>query len=143
MKYNRTRTFWRSAASFLVGCIVLSLLTFVCLGLHATQAIASLLYLIVVVLISLQVRLVPSLLIAIIALFCLDYFFTPPLFALTVADPLDLVAMVAFVTTAFVVTTLMSRMCKSFRKSKPAKPRSEGSLTPTLSGSASWSATVG
>jgi PAS domain S-box-containing protein len=118
----------------LVGCIVLSLLTFVCLGLHATQAIASLLYLIVVVLISLQVRLVPSLLIAIIALFCLDYFFTPPLFALTVADPLDLVAMVAFVTTAFVVTTLMSRMCKSFQEIQAREAKIRGLVDANIIG---------
>ena len=59
---------------------------------------------------------VPSLLISIIALCCLDYFFTPPIFELRLADPLDVVALVAFVTTAFVVTTLMSRMRKSFQE---------------------------
>ena len=116
MKYNRTQSFWRSAASFLVGCIVLALLTFVCFRLHATAAIAGLLYLIVVVLISLQGRLVPALLISIVALCCLDYYFTPPIFEITLSEPLDLVALVAFVTTALVVTTLMSRVRKSFQE---------------------------
>jgi PAS domain S-box-containing protein len=100
----------------LVGCIVLALVTFVCFQLHATKAMAGLIYLIVVVLISLQGRLVPALLISIVALCCFDYFFTPPLFELRLADPLDVVALAAFVTTASVVTTLISRVRKSFQE---------------------------
>jgi PAS domain S-box-containing protein len=116
IKHNQTQTFWHSAALFLVGCIVLALLTFICFRLHATEAMAGLLYLIVVVLISLQGRLFPALLISIVALCCFDYFFTPPLFELRLADPLDVVALAAFVTTASVVTTLMSRVLKSFQE---------------------------
>jgi PAS domain S-box-containing protein len=116
MNYNQPQTFWRLAGLFLFGCIVLALLTFVCFRLHATDAMASLLYLVVVVLISLQGRFVPALLIAIIALCCLNYFFTPPLFELRLADPLDFVALVTFVTTALVVHTLVSRTRKSFQE---------------------------
>jgi PAS domain S-box-containing protein len=116
MKYNQTQTFWRLAVLFLFGCIVLALLTVVCFRLHATDAIAGLLYLVVVVLISLQGRLVPALLIAITALCCLNYFFTPPLYELTLVTPLDFVALATFVTTALVVNTLVSRTRKSFRE---------------------------
>ena len=98
MKYNQTQMFWRSAALFLFGCVVLALLTFVSFRLHATDAIAGLLYLVVVVLISLQGRLVPALLIAITALCCLNYYFTRPLYELTLVDPLDFVALATFVT---------------------------------------------
>jgi PAS domain S-box-containing protein len=116
MKYNQTQMFWRSAALFLFGCVVLALLTFVCFRLHATDAITGLLYLVVVVLISLQGRLVPALLIAITALCCLNYYFTRPLYELTLVDPLDFVALATFVTTALVVNTLVSRARKSFQE---------------------------
>jgi PAS domain S-box-containing protein len=116
MKNNQTQPFWRLAALFLFGCLVLALLTLVCFQLHATDAMAGLLYLVVVVLIALQGRFVPALLIAIIALCCLNYYFTPPLFELRLANPLDSVALVTFVTTALVVHTLVSRTRKSFQE---------------------------
>jgi PAS domain S-box-containing protein len=114
--YHWTRAVWPSSALFAFGCIVLALLTFVCLRLRTTDAVAGLLYLVVVVVMSLPGRVVPSLLISIIALGCLDFFFTPPLFQFTLVDPLDAAALVAFLTTALVITTLMSRVRKSFQE---------------------------
>jgi PAS domain S-box-containing protein len=114
-KFERVRTPWRSAALIAGACVILACLTFVCFRLHARDSVAGLLYLIVVVLVSLQGRYVPALFVSIVALCCLDYFFTPPLFQLTpLADPLDSVAFVAFLTTSLVITALMSRVHKSF-----------------------------
>jgi PAS domain S-box-containing protein len=113
--YNSTQGFWPSGGLFVFGCIVLALLTFVCFRLRATDAVAGLLYLVVVVVMSLPGRVVPALLISIIALCCLDFFFTPPIFRLTLVDPLDGAALVAFLTTALVITALMSKVRKSFQ----------------------------
>jgi K+-sensing histidine kinase KdpD len=114
--YHWTRAFWPSGALFAFGCIVLALLTFVCLRLRTSDAVAGLLYLLVVVVMSLPGRVLPALLISIIALGCLDFFFTPPIFQFTLVDPLDGAALVAFLTTALVVTTLMSKVRKSFQE---------------------------
>jgi C4-dicarboxylate-specific signal transduction histidine kinase len=87
----------------------MALLTFVCFRLQATLAIAALLYLIIVVLLSVTDGLVPSVFVSIIAVLCLDYFFTTPLFSLRVDKPVDVVAVIAFLTAALVITRLMSQ----------------------------------
>jgi PAS domain S-box-containing protein len=74
---------------------------------------ASLLYLLAIVLISLQGRLIVALLSTIVALLLLDYFFTPPLFEFTLQDPIDIMAEFTFSATALVVTALVSRMRNS------------------------------
>jgi C4-dicarboxylate-specific signal transduction histidine kinase len=109
MKRNQTFGFWRSAAQCLLGSIAVALLTFVCFRLRANLAIAALLYLIIVVLLSVTDGLVPSVFVSIIAALCLDYFFTTPLFSLMVDKPVDVVAVIAFLTAALVITRLMSQ----------------------------------
>jgi PAS domain S-box-containing protein len=95
---------------FLLGLIVIALVTFVCFQLHAALAVAAPLYLIAIVLISLQGHIVPALLSSVVAFLCLDYFFVPPAFTFVVTQLEDVVALLTFLTTALVVTTLMSRM---------------------------------
>jgi K+-sensing histidine kinase KdpD len=63
---------------FLFGCAGLTLLTFVCFQLNVRAALASLLYMVVVVVVSLQRRLIPAVLISLAAVTCLDYFFVEP-----------------------------------------------------------------
>jgi K+-sensing histidine kinase KdpD len=94
---------------FLCGCAILVFLTFICFQLHALAAVASLLYMVVIVLISLQGRLIPAVLVSLAAVVCLDYFFIKPVFRLTRAESLDVVALVAYVTTAIVITGLLSQ----------------------------------
>jgi C4-dicarboxylate-specific signal transduction histidine kinase len=109
MKLTWTYRFWRSAAQCLLASVAVALLTFVCFRLQANLAIAALLYLIVVVLLSVMDGPVPSVYVSIIAVLCLNYFFAQPLFSLDVSDPLDIVALIAFVGTALLITYLMSR----------------------------------
>ena len=85
----------------------MALLTFVCFRLQVRAGIAALLYLIVVVLLSATDAFVPSVFVSIIAVLCLDYFFIPPLFSLQLDNPLDIVALVAFLGTAWLITRLM------------------------------------
>jgi PAS domain S-box-containing protein len=99
----------------LLGGIAVALVTFVCFRLNASITTAALLYLIVVVLASLTGSFVLSVIVSIIAILCLDYFFTEPLFSLdlTLSQPLNLVALITFLGTALVITSLMSKVRKS------------------------------
>ena len=90
MKLGGTYRFWRSGAQCLLGSIAVALLTFVCFQLQVRAGIAALLYLIVVVLLSATDAFVPSVLVSIIAVLCLNYFFIPPIFSLRVGNPLDI-----------------------------------------------------
>ncbi|HZC34600.1 MAG TPA: DUF4118 domain-containing protein, partial [Chthoniobacterales bacterium] len=82
MKDSHLPSFWRRIGLVLLSCGVVGLLTFVCFQLHISADITGLLYLVVIALISLQGRFIPALISSIVALFCLHYFFTPPLFEL-------------------------------------------------------------
>ena len=116
MNHNQTYRFWRSAAQCLLGGIAVALVTFVCFRLNVSITTAALLYLIVVVLASLTGSFVLSVVVSIIAILCLDYFFTEPRFNIdaTLRNPLNLVALITFLGTALVITSLMAKGRKSF-----------------------------
>jgi PAS domain S-box-containing protein len=116
MNHNQTYRFWRSAGQCLIGGIAVALVTFVCFRLNVSITTAALLYLIVVVLASLTGSFVLSVVVSIIAILCLDYFFTEPLFYIdaTLHNPLNLVALITFLGTALVITSLMAKGRKSF-----------------------------
>jgi C4-dicarboxylate-specific signal transduction histidine kinase len=109
MKRWGTYRFWRSAAQCLLGSIAVALLTFVCFRLQVRAGIAALAYLIVVVLLSATDAFVPSVFVSIIAVVCLNYFFIPPILSLRVGNPLDIIALVAFLGIAWLITRLMSQ----------------------------------
>jgi C4-dicarboxylate-specific signal transduction histidine kinase len=109
MKPTWTYRFWRSTAQCLLGGIAVALLTFVCFRLQVNLAISSLLYLTVVVLLSVADAFVASVFVSIIAVLCLDYFFTKPLFSLQVDDPLNIVVVIVFLGTALLITRLMAQ----------------------------------
>jgi PAS domain S-box-containing protein len=115
MKHPQSSRFWHSAAPCVVGSIGVALLTFVCHRLDVNPVTAALLYLIAIVLVSLRGRFVPAAVVSIIAMLCLNYFFTPPLFHVAMHDPLDVVALMTFLTTALVITRLMAKVRKSFQ----------------------------
>jgi len=108
MKRGEYRS-WHSAVQFLLGSVAIALLTFVCFRLQARPGIAALLYMIVVVLLSAADAFVPSVFVSIVAVLCLDYFFIPPTFTLWVGNPLDILALVAFLGVAWLITSLMSQ----------------------------------
>ena len=104
--------FGHSASQAALGSVAVGAVTCVGVLLQADAVAVALLYLFVVVLISLRAGLVAALVVSVIAIVCLDYFFTPPLFKLTLGE-IDAVAVMVFGVTAFVVTHLMSRVRKS------------------------------
>ena len=109
---SQTYQFRLSALHAALGSVALGLVTFVGVFLQADAVAVALVYLFVVVLISLRTGLVAALVVSVIAILCLDYFFSPPLFNLGIGE-IDAVAVIVFGTTAFVVTHLMSRVRKS------------------------------
>ncbi|HEX3443074.1 MAG TPA: DUF4118 domain-containing protein, partial [Chthoniobacterales bacterium] len=108
-------TFWfqHPVLLFFFGCAGLALMTLVCFQLNVRGAVAGLLYMTVIVLVSLRRRLVPALLVSLVAVISLDYFFVDPVLRLGVAESLDMAALVAYLTTAIVITGLLSRVQKS------------------------------
>lgn len=120
-KSSQSYRFWQTAALFLSGSAALALLSFICFRLHVNSTTVGLLFLIIVVLVSLRASLLPAALVAIIAYFCLDYFFTAPFFTLGMNQALDYVAPIAYLLIAVVITRLMSRVRKSQEDQKRAE----------------------
>lgn len=103
---------WRSAAPGLLGAIGLALVTLVCFLLQIGLATAALLYLMVVVLVSLKGSFVSSTVVSVLAVGCLDYFFTVPLFALGMNDLQGYLGMIVFLTISLTITRLVTRVRK-------------------------------
>jgi signal transduction histidine kinase len=102
---------WRSATLCAFGAIGLALITFACDRLHFNVATAGFLYVIVVVLVSRIGDLVSSILVCVVAVLCLAYI-APPAFSFRVDDPLDVVAIIAFLITSVTVARLVSKLRK-------------------------------
>jgi signal transduction histidine kinase len=103
--------FWRSAAECSVASLALILLTVVFYRLHFNLATASLLYVIVVVLISRTGSFVSSIVASIVAALCLAHL-APPAFSFRVDDPFDDVAIIAFLIASLMIAHLISRVRK-------------------------------
>jgi K+-sensing histidine kinase KdpD len=102
-------SYWRSGLQCLLGGVGVALVTLVGFRLQIDLAIASLLYLTIVVLLSFVDALVASVFVAIISVLCLDYFFAPPIFSLQLSNPIDAVALVVFMGTALLMSRVMSQ----------------------------------
>jgi C4-dicarboxylate-specific signal transduction histidine kinase len=114
MKGSPLEAFGRSIASFLLGCIVLALVIFVCFQLRTRLGIVALFCLLIIVVISLQGRFFVALLCSVLATLLLDYFFTQPVFSLAVTRPEDIAALFTFITIALVVSALGYKVRKSY-----------------------------
>jgi two-component system, LuxR family, sensor kinase FixL len=77
---------------------------------------AALLYLVIVVFLSLNGSFIAAITVSIIAVVFLQDLAAPPLFSLSFNEPLDLVALTSFLTTALVITRLVSRMRGSLER---------------------------
>jgi K+-sensing histidine kinase KdpD len=95
----------RAVLQFSAGSIALELLTFVCLRLRLDVATAVYISLIIVVL-SLRASLLVWAVGSFIAVGRLAFFFAPRILSFRVNDPTEAAAMLAFLTTAVVPTTV-------------------------------------
>ena len=123
--YNSRAAFWyqHPVLLFFFGCAGLALMTLVCFQLNVRGAVAGLLYMTVIVLVSLRRRLIPAVLVSVVAVICLDYFFVDPIFRLRLAESLDVAALVAYLTTAIVITGLLSRVQRSVDELRRSEAR--------------------
>lgn len=100
----------RSIAKILSGGgIGLALSTWLCFRFGVGLTVAAFVYLIEILLLSLMDSLVCSAIFLVIAVGCLDFFFTPPIFSFRADCVQDVAALVAFLTTSLVVTSLVHR----------------------------------
>jgi PAS domain S-box-containing protein len=76
----------------------------------------ALLYMVIVVALSLNGSFISAAVVSSIAAFSLEYFFNPPLYTLGVQEPHEAIALFAFLTTALVITRLVSKMRSSLQK---------------------------
>ena len=112
LRHNHFHELWRSATLCLLGGLALALITAVCIRLHFNLATVGFLYMIVVVLLSRKGDFVSSIFASAVAVFCLGYIVAPPKYSFRVDDPLDVVALIAFLTTSLVVVRLVSNLRK-------------------------------
>ena len=109
-------TLWNStgktAAQFVLGLVGLALITFAAIQLHLQPGAVSLLYLIVVVFLSLRAGLLSSVAVSVVAVVCLHFYFVPRFSPAGTRNPLDIFASAAFLTTAWVITAMVTRMRK-------------------------------
>jgi PAS domain S-box-containing protein len=98
------------AALWLAGCIALAIVTWLCFKLHLGASTTGYVYLIVIVLLSLLDSFISSAIFSIVAVACLDFFFTKPIFTFYVMNIEDLFTIIAFVVTSFIVTGLVRRL---------------------------------
>jgi two-component system, OmpR family, sensor histidine kinase KdpD len=101
---------WQTIAHSALGCLVLGALTYGCYRLHSNLATTGFLCLIVVVLLSFFGDLISATALSIAAVVYLDYFFAPPILSLRISDPLNVLALITFLTTALAITYLMTRV---------------------------------
>ena len=101
--------FRRTAISLVLGILGLASITFAALGLELQPGATSLLYLIVVVFVSLHGGLVSSVAVSLVAVVCLNYFFLSRILSPGGRNPLDIVATLAFLFTAWVITGAVAR----------------------------------
>jgi two-component system sensor histidine kinase KdpD len=100
----------------LAGCWIIALLTFSGYVLHFNSAPVGFLFLLVVVSVAILCGFWQATVVSILACACLDYFFYPPIFVFSIADPQDWVALGAFEISALVVSHVSSREQRSTKE---------------------------
>lgn len=119
----------RSVAHILAGVIALAVMTLTCYRLHFSVAATSSVFLLVVIVHALSGDFASSAAVSLAAFGCLDYFFTDPKFSFAVASPVEFLDLAAFLTTALVVTQLVSRLRREVRTSRVERDRTESLYT--------------
>jgi two-component system sensor histidine kinase KdpD len=118
MRPKSTHQFWKECPAAGASCAVIALLTWICYRLHINNATIVLAFLLVVVVHSLTGRLVASLVVALSAAGCLDFFFLPPALSFRVDNPIDAVALIVFPIMSLVVTRQVSRVREEAQRAR-------------------------
>jgi len=92
------------------GVLAVVALTYCAFRLQLNLSASSLLYLLLVVIVSLSAGFWEATIASLAAVVCLDYFFTPPLFGFNVSDPQNWISLATFETAALMVSRLSVRV---------------------------------
>ena len=135
---------WHIAAECLSGIAAIALATFICFHFQVHLPTPSCSYFIIIVLLSLRGNLVSSIIVSLFAVICLDYYFLPPIFSLNLTDSRDIVSAATFITAAFVISSLVSRV-RTLMAEKLQKSENYLSQAQQLShtGSFGWNVATG
>ena len=106
-----------------IGSMGVALLTLICFEVHLDLASVLPLYMLLIVVQSMTGDFLSAVILSLLSAGCLDFFFTPPLFTLYINNALNVIALVAFVLTALVITTLASGERKHAESSTLQKDR--------------------
>ena len=110
MFYNQKFGILREVVRCLGGSLAIALITLVCFCLKLQLPTAILLYLTVIVLLSLWGTFISAAVVSLLAGWGLVYFFAPPILSFKIEDPINAVAVFAFLTISFIITHLVSRV---------------------------------
>lgn len=115
-------TLWNSGRQVALGGLGIAVATSICFPLHVTLAIPAFVYLLIIVLGSPTGGFASSAIVSLVAVLCLDYFFTPPVLQLGVASPIDGWALGTYLVTSLMITRLAS---EARLKARSAERRQE------------------
>jgi signal transduction histidine kinase len=93
-----------------VALVFEALVTWIGWRLGLPARVVGFVYLLVIVLASLFDSFLTSAVLSVVAVLCLDYFFIPPIFSLTVTDGVDVLTLLVFLVTALIVTGLVRQV---------------------------------
>jgi two-component system, OmpR family, sensor histidine kinase KdpD len=113
----------RSVLYLLLGASILALVSLLCVRAGLGLNVVAPVYLLLLVLQSLTGDFVSAGLLSVVAVAILDFFFVAPLFSFQVVEVSDSFALLAFLTTALVITQLVSRLREQVRLSKAQEQR--------------------
>jgi len=102
--------FWQTLRWCAFGTVGVLVLTFVAFRLHLSFAAASFGALLLLVVQSLSGNFGSSVVVSVLAVGCLDYFFTEPLFSFEIDSPFDMMGLAAFLITGLVITKLVTKL---------------------------------
>ncbi len=107
----KSRDEWRqSGISALCGSLAVGVLTFLCFRFRLGYTVAGPLFLLTVIVQSLWSDFLAAAVVSVLSVGSLDYFFLDPLFSFAVTSPSNILALIAFLITALVITSLVSRV---------------------------------
>ena len=117
----------RRVAGFLLALVGLPLLTWVLSLFRSDESLASdvLAFQLFIVIVALVGGIWPAVATAVIAGLVLDFFFVAPLYTVTIADPLHLLALIIFVVVAVLVSTVVDQAARRSRLASRAAAESE------------------
>jgi two-component system sensor histidine kinase KdpD len=113
-----SQAFRRAVLVLVRGAALITAVTAICYRIHLNSASAALLFLIAVVLQSLDCGFWEATIVCVLATASLDWFFIDPLFTFTVAHGLDVVTLVCLLIVSLVVTRIQSRSRSEARESR-------------------------